>query len=255
MLDVPMGPLLRMALARHFPSLGPYKRFMIAARDALLPKRTYSQHAEDLRVSEMLSVLRLDDAMAYIDVGANHPSDISNTYLLYRMGHSGLVVDPNPEVVRLHRLFRPRDTALAVGCGDASAVAKFTIAKTPVLSTFQELAPEEAWKTVIAPILPLDVIVDGIAPDWIPFLNIDTEGLSASVLRGARRTLAKTYLVCIEAAEGSDEEACVLPLLEEAGFSLLERLGCNVLAVNRESALVSSYLRKNVASPVALRLP
>jgi FkbM family methyltransferase len=218
-------------IARALPFLGPYKRLAVAALDRVRPRETYAQHGEDLKALELLRGFDLSGGR-YVDVGANHPHDISNTCLLYRHGMRGIVIEPNPELAALFSRFRPRDIALAVGCSEEPGVATFSISKTPVLSSLHAENAGPIWKTIHVPLLPLDAIVRSFEPAWIPFLSVDVEGHAAAVLRGAGQTLARTYVACVE-ANGVTEEAAVKDLLEKANFEIVERVGCNMFAVNR----------------------
>jgi hypothetical protein len=77
--------MLQKLIANYFPALGKYKRYSVAYFHSFLPtKKTYSQHKEDLFILETLKLYKLDESL-YVDIGANHPTDISNTYLLYGM--------------------------------------------------------------------------------------------------------------------------------------------------------------------------
>lgn len=219
-------------LSRAFPALGTYKRFAVAARDSIRRKSTYAQHGEDLRALELLHDFDLSDGL-YVDVGANHPTDISNTYMFYRRGLKGIVIEPNPELAHLFSVFRPRDITLPIACSETSGVATFVISKTPVLSSLDEGSAGAIWKKIRVPLLPLDAIIRDLAPAWIPLLSVDVEGHAGAVLRGASNTLRRTYLVCVEAADGTEEERQVLGALAQADYRVVERVGCNLLAINQ----------------------
>jgi FkbM family methyltransferase len=218
-------------LVRSFPALGIGKRFAVAIRDKALPRSSHAQNGEDLRILELLNGFDLNEGW-YFDIGANHPTDISNTYLLYRRGVRGVIIEPNIELLRLFSLVRPRDIALPIGCSDKPGIAKFSISKTPVLSSLDPQVVGDIWKTVHIPVLPLDVVVEDVDPTWIPLLSIDVEGHSGPVLDGAARTLERTYLACIEASEGTAEEEHVLAALKRARFTVVGRCACNILALN-----------------------
>src|SRR5208283_1151718 len=107
-----------------------------ALRDSLTPSRSsYSQYGEDEFVAAMLS--EVDPAKGfYIDVGANHPTRISNTYLFYRRGWSGIAIDPQRQMEKLFRACRPRDQFIRAGCGRRADIAEFSYAGASVLSGF-----------------------------------------------------------------------------------------------------------------------
>ena len=45
----------------------------------------------------------------YIDIGAKHPIDLSNTYCLYQVGWSGDIYEPQPQFKELFNRIRPND--------------------------------------------------------------------------------------------------------------------------------------------------
>ncbi len=227
------GSLLREFLVNALPRLGTLKRFAVAASHSIRPRDTYAQHGEDLRSKELLADFDLSGGI-YVDVGANHPTDISNTYLFYRAGHRGITVEPFPELASLLKLFRPRDTVLAVACGDVAGVAELSVSKTPVLSSLHRAQAGRVWKSLIVPVLPLDRIILDLDVSWVFLLSVDVEGHAAAALRGATATLERTLLVCVEASEGSEEERAVTALLEQANFRIVERRGCNLFAMNEK---------------------
>lgn len=73
--------------------------------------RSYSQLGEDLVLMNHLEWLgkSLDSDGFYIDIGAFHPIDGSNTYALYRLRSRGVVVDIGTSKKTLFKIFRPQD--------------------------------------------------------------------------------------------------------------------------------------------------
>lgn len=228
----------RLALANQVPVLGKLRRFLAALIASLRSVHvSYAQHGEDSVIFQALSNYDLSRSI-YIDVGANHPTDISNTYLLYRHNVRGVTIEPNPELLRLHQVFRPRDIAVGVGCGQRAALGTFEIMTTPVLSRFanpneREVAGHEAqiWQKKHVPILPLDTIMEAIDYEWICLLSIDTEGLDYEVLMGAPATSDRTLFLCVEVGD-STSQASMVSLLESLGYVIENVSGCNLIARN-----------------------
>ena len=81
---------------------------------------SFSQFGEDLLLEHLLP-----NKGFYIDVGANHPVTHSNTWLFYRNGWRGIVVEPNPDLAALHRKRRPADVVLEAAAGKATGWATF----------------------------------------------------------------------------------------------------------------------------------
>jgi FkbM family methyltransferase len=230
--------MARKWIANYFPMLGKYKRYAIALFHSFQPMRkSYSQHQEDVFVLETLMKYNLARSL-YVDTGANHPTDISNTYLLYRSGMKGVVIEPNPELIALFHRFRKRDIALMIGCGSRPALSKFNISKTPVVSSFIAAREANFYKSIHVPVLPLDIALLNIDYEYISFLSIDVEGLNVQVLQGASEILKKTLLLCLE--YDSDQEKKEFASILGDNFVLINEFGCNLIYMN--SQLSNQYL-------------
>ena len=224
--------LIKDFIVNNLSFMGKYKRWMVAFKDSLAaPAKSYSQYGEDVFIESVLSGYTLDGAI-YADIGANHPTDISNTYLLYRKGMQGVVVEPNQELVSLFRRFRKRDIVLGIGCSNSNTVLKFNISKTPVLSSFTENRDMVVDRQVYLPVMTLDNALANIKCDTIGLLSIDVEGLNAEVLEGAAITLQKTLLVCIEFDD--EQEKKRFEAILNGRFELLNTIHCNLIYLNKE---------------------
>src|SRR5580698_8519410 len=93
---------------------------------------SYSQHGEDLFVRNFFASKKNG---FYLDIGASHPFKLSNTYLLYRSGWTGVTVEPIPRLGKLHRQWRPRDTLFPVAVGLQRGELEFFEMTPSVLST------------------------------------------------------------------------------------------------------------------------
>jgi len=223
--------MIKNFLVRYFPFLGKFKRYGKAWVHHIQPvKKSYSQHGEDCIFWEFLQSYNLQGSV-YVDVGANHPSDISNSYLLYRRGLNGIIVEPNQELAGLFKRFRPRDISLAIGCGSENAILPFHISKTPVLSSFADSRNIDIYKTYYLPIMRLDDAIQHLNFDFISLLSIDVEGLNYEVLQGATKAIERSLLLCLE-YETEEERGRFGELLGN-GFSLLQEIGCNLLFINK----------------------
>jgi len=218
-------------IANNFPSLGKYKRYITAYRDGLMPvKETYSQHQEDKFFLTTLTKYNLNGSL-YVDIGANHPTDISNTYLLYRNGMNGIVIEPNAELISLFHKFRKKDTTLAIGCSNVASILKFNISKTPVISSFSSSRDVNVYKSIYVPVLPLDSALNTFQFSYINLLSIDVEGLTTQVLQGAASTLKRTLLICLE-SDSVDEKKEHEAILGDT-FVLVAEFGCNAIYMNK----------------------
>ena len=218
-------------LALKFPYFGPFWRQLHAIIASMLPtKHTYSQFGEDRFFLEIYSK-RNADMIDYVDIGANHPTRISNTYLIYRHGGRGITIEPNAEYIKLHKKYRPNDKAICIGCGMTPEVGVFYVSATPVLSGFTPTdGDSSALRVDLVPILPLDTVLSTVDNRDILLLSVDTEGFERAVLSGARNTLVKTRYICIESNDSKylPELIVLLP----NSFVFVKKYGCNYIYKN-----------------------
>ena len=72
---------------------------------------SYSQFGEDIAAHTLLKQYQIEHGF-YLDVGAYHPVYLSNTYLFYQRGWSGITIEPTPGSAAEFRAIRPRDIHL-----------------------------------------------------------------------------------------------------------------------------------------------
>lgn len=175
----------------------------------------------------------------YLDIGANHPVRINNTYLLYRAGWRGVSVEPIQRLVTLHRMFRRHDTALRAGVGARTGSSEFFEMSPDVYSTFDPAEAEaiadkgrvRLVRRYRVPILTLTDLVlkhfDGQSPD---LLSIDVEGHEAEVVAGLDFDRVHPEIVCIErfSPMGETHHAAVDGFLGH-GYERVGDVGKNVV--------------------------
>ncbi len=66
----------------------------------------------------------------YMDIGANNFCSYNNTYLFYRAGASGVLIEANPDFADVLRTNRPRDVLLSCGCTAGKQKGVMTYYKT-----------------------------------------------------------------------------------------------------------------------------
>lgn len=76
-------------------------------------KMSYSQSGEDNIVAYILYCLGIkNEEITYLDLGANHAKEISNTYYFYKKGAKGVLVDANPKLVQELSFYRHKDIVI-----------------------------------------------------------------------------------------------------------------------------------------------
>jgi FkbM family methyltransferase len=152
---------------------------------------TFSQAGEDF-VIRNLFYKRLSSGLPgfFVDVGAFHPYQHSNTYYLYRCGWRGVNIEPTPGRISLFNKLRPLDTNLEVAVAKEEGELDFYLFEeanlnTTVLDYSKKLESEDKIKKVVkVPTKPLKTILtEHIDKNQeIDFLSVDIEGFEETAL-------------------------------------------------------------------------
>jgi FkbM family methyltransferase len=208
-------------------------------------KRSHSAHGEDLLICHWLQHhgCKLSDA-CYVDVGAAHPIELSNTYLLYRAGARGILVEPDPDQARVLRAKRPKDIVVNAGVAfDERRSARLIRMTARVFNTFSREQAEhcvrvsETWEPherqkiideIEIPLIPINEIISTHLPGRRPHLiSIDTEGVELQILKSLDLGLLDVpAVVCVEASVRFEEFDSIL---RPAGFEMMARTSDNWL--------------------------
>lgn len=171
---------------------------------------SFSQQGEDIVLFHALRDLLKIDRATYMDVGAAHPVQSNNTYLLYGTGATGVLVEPNPMFVEMLRAQRPKDTVVAAGIGvtDEAEADYYEIEGNPLLNTFSPETVEDLQKgkteSVVArvtkmPLININRIINdhfgGKVPD---LLSTDIEGLDNAIIRTLDLARFRPGVICCE---------------------------------------------------------
>ncbi|MBZ9705380.1 FkbM family methyltransferase [Mesorhizobium sp. ESP7-2] len=208
---------------------------MSGHRDQWFGARTYAQHGDDLAILNIFHRLGVDKP-SYLDVGAYHPFDLSNTALLYERGSRGINVEPNEAQLAAFIKARPDDVNLCVGAAPVCGRMMFHhTASDPGRFTFDvaTAATLGIVRGVELPVLTLNAIVDhhtgGVWPD---LLSIDVEGMDVDVLQAADFGATGPRIVIVEAnCGGGDTSADLSALMTAKGYVLHSWAGHNMIFV------------------------
>ena len=207
---------------------------------------SYAQFGEDLLLLNLFSALGIDRP-SYLDVGAHHPVNCSNTALLYSRGSRGVCIEANPNLVPAFAEMRPADLTLNIGCSaQAGTLDFYMIDHASGRNTFDRgtaeafvaAHPQFSIREVRQiPVLPLDEIVARhCGGRWPDFLSLDVEGLDFAVLEASRLTSAEgPKVICVEALAGNDTDStsAIQRLLAARGFVPAARTVANIIFCRR----------------------
>ena len=151
--------------------------------------KSYAQEGEDIVLKRIFSG---QSTGFYVDVGAHHPMRFSNTYSFYKLGWSGINIEPNPNSFNLFTKYRSRDINLNYGIAKNKGNLEYYMFDEPALNTFDAEVLNNRktnthykhTKTIHIDVMPLaDMLKLHIPNDIkVDFLSIDVEGLDLEVL-------------------------------------------------------------------------
>lgn len=197
---------------------------------------SYAQHGDDFVILNLFALLGVDRP-GYLDVGAHHPSVISNTKLLYDRGSRGINVEANSLLMEAFCKERPGDVNLNIGVGPVKGGMTFyKYSSTSGRNTFSpaEVQSLEGILTVRETVLlPVDTI-NNIVQTWCPLgwpelLTIDIEGLDYAVLQTADFSTTAPLVICVETRRHEADR--MEKLMADKGFASHCRMGENLFFV------------------------
>lgn len=170
-------------------------------------KISFSQCGEDLIVDFVLRETLHIKQPSYLDIGAYHPSLLSNTYHFYKLGGRGVCVEPDPILCAAIKQTRPRDICLNAGVGlTATDTADFYVMSVGTLNTFsrqeaeryQSYGTSKIEKVIPVPLLTVNQIIKKHFDSAPNFVSIDVEGWDAQIVSTFDFSRFRPQLFCIE---------------------------------------------------------
>lgn len=198
---------------------------------------TYGQHADDLMILNLFTLMGMQK-ITWLDLGAHHPVNISNTKLLYDKGSNGVNVEANPNLIAEFQKHRPKDINVNVGVGLENGMKAFYMyGDSHGRNTFSSEEVESLGgmsrirKTVELPVLTVNEIVKRFCGGvWPDLLLTDIEGLDYSVLGSADFSKSKPKIIVTEVRR--NETAKFELLLNSQGYEMVCRMGENLFFID-----------------------
>jgi FkbM family methyltransferase len=215
-------------------------------------QKSYSQLGEDLILNFFLSDIKKG---VYVDIGANNPVYLNNTYFFYKKGWSGLCIEPNSLNCKLLKSVRPRDEVLNVGLGKEKAELNFYVLEPDQLSTFSKNEAERVnglgHKIVQVKKIPVCTLAEVLQNfnKPIDLLSIDTEGMDLEILQSNNWEHFRPKFILAEVAEYHGKKAVRTnkmfdSYLREKGYLKLADTFINAIYVEKQYA--SSHNLKDI---------
>lgn len=198
---------------------------------------SYAQHGDDLMILNIFHLLGIKNP-SYLDLGAHHPENISNTKLLYEMGSRGVNVEANPYLIRLFNVDRKEDQNVNLGVGVEPGDMEFYMySDFSGRNTFSKEETESyggrVQKKIVLPVKTINQIVDIYCDGKFPdLLSCDIEGLDFEVLSRADFSKSSPKVIVVETRR--DETDAMISMIENKGYLVLCRMGENLFFIRQD---------------------
>lgn len=172
----------------------------------------------------------------YVDVGAHHPVQFSNTYLLHRRGWRGVNIDATEEAITRFAQARPHDVNLVAAISDQVEEVEFGLFRSPALNRIyatgsselerQKQEQPKLWQSMTGTRKLTTRTLAAVLREAVPvgqkidFMNIDCEGHDLAVLRSNDWHTYVPQMLAVEDWQDS-EESPIVAFLREHHYRLV----------------------------------
>jgi FkbM family methyltransferase len=207
---------------------------------------SYSQCGEDILIDYVFR-LRGIEKPTYIDIGANHPVALNNTFKFYKKGSRGINIEPNSFLAEKFKIIRPGDTTLSIGISSVEGSFTFYVFEDHRFNTFDK---KEAENYIVLGHKPLEerkvntYTVESVLAKYhnntFPdLLSVDVEGLDLEIIKSIDFKKYYPKVVCIETAEYSpigagEKKLDIMKYIESQQYTLYADTNLNSIYVKNE---------------------
>lgn len=214
-------------------------------------KITVAQSGEDSIIAYVLMVLgiNLKDEY-YLDLGANHAKQLSNTYMLYKKGMRGVLLEANPQLIGELKFYRGEDVILNKCIADKTGMQiPFYILSGDGLSSMSLESVHEVMRKnpricieeqINIETITINDILDKYFEKAPLVLNIDIEGMEEEILRAIDYDRYTPFIIVVERIDYgmsiaiNKKEDGITDLMNEKGYFEYAFTGINSIFINKK---------------------
>jgi FkbM family methyltransferase len=169
--------------------------------------------------------------VSYLDIGAHHPTYLSNTYLFYLTGGRGVCVEPDPSLFEEFTRKRPKDVNLNCGVGAFPGEAEFFVMSSSTLNTFsrveaeryQSYGKQRIEKTIRVALEPVNAILEKHFDTCPNLVSLDVEGMDYLILQNFNFEKFRPEVFCLETLSYTEDKSErklteIINLMHERGY-------------------------------------
>ena len=202
-------------------------------------KSSYSQFNEDVFLKEYFKNKKKG---FFIDIGCHHPFKANNTFLLYKLGWSGINIDLNKISIDLFNIARPRDINICTAISNKEGVIDYYLPNNNPLSS--EITINKKFSKILRDIhgnkyqtlKTKSITWQSIEKQYgellksVDILKIDIEGSDLKVLKTINLNKLDPSVIMIEAS-GIDtfERDKIISYLKSNNYKILYDNNVNVI--------------------------
>jgi FkbM family methyltransferase len=192
--------------------------------EQLVSRAVFPDHAETRLKEEYLGAQK----GFFVDVGANDPKDMSQTWHLEQMGWTGILIEPQPDFAQRLREQR-RARVFASACSSPENAGKMLPFQVSGIHSSLNLdffvAGMRKRDVIEVPVRTLDdILAEANAPIPVDMISIDVESHEIEVLNGLTLSRWRPRLILIEDLAF---DLGIHKLLQSRGYKWVRRTGLN----------------------------
>lgn len=210
-------------------------------------RKSFSQCGEDLITKHIFDSLGILYP-TYIDIGAHHPYQHSNTAMFNMLGSKGINIEPDPVLFSKFPEARPNDVNLNVGISNIESELEFFVMSNKTLNTFSREKAEDYQnnqgvpiaETKKIPVTTIEKIIEkhGKGNFW-DFMSLDVEGFEMSILQSIDWEKNSPKVICCEtitfsnSGQGKKEQE-ILDFICSKGYMIYADTFINTIFVKKD---------------------
>ncbi len=197
------------------------------------PNFHFSEFGEDIIINRFFKNI---NSGFYIDIGAYHPFKGSLTYLLHKKGWTGLNIDISKASIDLFNIARKKD--ININCAVSNVDEETFYYSNSLINQQNSLIQRgENQKKIPIKSFKLETILKTHKIENFEYLNIDTEGNEAEIIRSIDFQKYKPILVTVEInnffSNKSNKDEIIKYFLLNS-YELFNIIGVTYIFVNKD---------------------